>query len=56
MTELQRLQADASVPAGVRQAARRLTTKVDFDHRLPFDEDPIEDARGIIAYVAREAK
>jgi hypothetical protein len=51
MTQLKRLQNDAAVPEPVRAAAARLTTKVDFDHRLPFADDPVEDARGIIEFV-----
>jgi len=51
LTQLKRLQNDRAAPEGVRAAAARLTTKVDFDHRLPFAEDPVEDARGIIAFV-----
>jgi HEPN domain-containing protein len=51
LTQLRRLQRDAAVPEPVRAAAARLTTKVNFDHSLPFTEDPIEDARGIIGFV-----
>lgn len=51
MTQLKRLQNDAAVPESVRAAAARLTTKVDFDHKLPFEEDAVEDARGIIRFV-----
>lgn len=53
MKQLVRLRADAAVPPKVRQAAVRLTTKVDFDHTLPFDDDPVEDARSIIRYTER---
>jgi hypothetical protein len=53
MKQLQRLQADATVPETIRAAARRLTTKVDLDHKLPFEDNAVEDARGIVAYVAR---
>jgi hypothetical protein len=51
MTQLKRLQNDAAVPEPVRAAAARLTTKVDFDHTLPFAADAVEDARGIIHYL-----
>jgi hypothetical protein len=54
LKQLQRLQADALVSENVREAAQRLTTVVDLDHRLPFDDDPIEDARLIIAALAKE--
>ena len=53
MKQLVRLRADQDVPLKVRQAAVRLTTKVDLDHPLPFDDDPVEDARKIIHYVQR---
>ena len=52
MKQLTRLRADAGVPEAVRQAATRLLTKVDLDHTLPFDDDPVEDARRIIAHVS----
>jgi hypothetical protein len=52
LKQLQRLQADALAPEAIRAAARRLATKVDMDHRLPFEEDPIEDARGIIEHLS----
>jgi len=50
LKQLQRLQTDALAPENVRAAAQRLTTKVDFDHTLPFENDPIEDARRIIEF------
>lgn len=52
LTQLKRLQGDESVPEHIRQAAMRLTTKVDFEHKLPFEEDAVEDARGIIVALA----
>lgn len=51
MKQLGRLQADQRMPENVREAARRLSTKVQLDHTLPFESDPIEDARVIIEYV-----
>lgn len=51
LTQLLRLQAESAVPEAVRAAAARLTTKVDFDHALPFTDDPLTDAALIIAYV-----
>ena len=54
MKQLLRLRADPAVPAALRAAAERLTTKVDYDHQLPFTDDPLEDARGIIEWVFRE--
>ena len=50
LKQLQRLQEDRLVPEAIRAAARRLTTKVDLDHKLPFEDDPIEDARRIIEF------
>jgi hypothetical protein len=52
LKHLLRLQGDATVPLPVRQAAERLSTKVGLDHRLPFDDDPLEDARKIVGYVS----
>jgi hypothetical protein len=51
MRQLARLQADHQAPAEVRAAAARLTTKVDFDHQLPFDDDPLVDAERILAWL-----
>ena len=56
MKQLQRLQADALAPEKVREAAQRLTTRVDFDHTLPFEDDPLEDARGIVEFVRQREK
>lgn len=55
LAQLKRLQADEFVPERVRAAAARLATTVDFDHSLPFTEDPIEDAWGIIGFVSGAA-
>jgi hypothetical protein len=38
----------ASIPESLRQAAIRLSTTIETDRSLPFDEDPLEDAREII--------
>ena len=51
MTQLVRLRADPAAPLAVRQAAGRLTTKVDLNHQLPFDDAPLEDAQRILAFV-----
>ena len=51
LKQLQRFRADPAVPEAAREAAARLLTKVDLDHQLPFDDDPVEDARSIIAHV-----
>lgn len=56
LKQLQRLQADPLAPEIVRKAAQRLTTRVDFDHTLPFEDDPIEDARGIVEFVSQREK
>lgn len=50
LAQLRRLQAEPAVPEAVRAAATRLTTKVDHDHQLPFDDDPLEDATTVIAF------
>jgi hypothetical protein len=51
MKQLKRLAADPAAAAPARAPAQRLLTKVDFDHKLPFDEDPLDDARVIIEAV-----
>lgn len=51
LKQLARLQAEAAAPEAVRAAAGRLTTKVDFDHALPFADDPLVDAGLIIDFV-----
>lgn len=56
MTQLVRLRTEAEAPPPVRQAAARLTTKVDGNHQLPFDEDALEDARRILEFVRREER
>lgn len=48
MKQLTRLQNDPVLPDALRAMAARLTTVVDHDHKLPFAEDPLEDARQII--------
>lgn len=45
------LQAQGRFPTHIRQAAERLTTRVDEQFNLPFDEDPIEDAESIVEWV-----
>jgi hypothetical protein len=40
--------AHASAGQMVKQAARRLTTRVTVDHNLPHSEDPLADAEIII--------
>jgi HEPN domain-containing protein len=41
-------QDHAGVPSDLRAAARRLTSRVNEDFRLPHGEDPLEDARRLI--------
>src|SRR5947209_8077134 len=50
MKQLNRLRGDPDAPAAARQAAERLSTKVDREHRLPFENDPLEDAGEIIKW------
>ena len=52
MTQLVRLRAEPAAPRPVQQAAERLTTKVDLNHQLPFDDAPLEDARRILEFVS----
>jgi len=51
LKQLKWLAGSHAIPDSVRAAARRLSTKVDTDHNLPFTEDPLEDARLIIAHL-----
>jgi hypothetical protein len=46
---LRALAALDGLPAEIRQAASRLTTRVTEDFTLPHPEDPLEDARAVIA-------
>jgi hypothetical protein len=39
------------LPAELRKAADRLTTRVREDFSLPFDQDPIEDAELIVEWI-----
>jgi hypothetical protein len=52
MKQLVRLRGDPAAPMPVRQAAERLTTKVDAEHKLPFEHDAVEDAERIVAFVS----
>ncbi len=54
LMQLARLRADEAAPAALRAAAERLSTRVDHEHRLPFDDDPLDDARVIIEWTMRE--
>jgi hypothetical protein len=44
-----------SVPAHVREAARRLTVHITQDHHLPHMQDPLQDAESIIVACLPEA-
>lgn len=50
MKQLARLRADETAPTAARAAAERLSTRVDHDHRLPFSEAALDDARLIIEW------
>jgi hypothetical protein len=39
---------DPSVAASLRQSARRLTVHITDEHRLPHDQDPLDDAELIV--------
>lgn len=54
MQQLWRLRDDAGVPEPIRQAAERLATKVDENHELPFEADPVEDAQRIVAFATAD--
>jgi hypothetical protein len=40
----------SGAPAHLREAAGRLTERIRPDHTLPFDEDPLRDARIIVQH------
>ena len=48
--QLRAVAADESLPEPVRAAAARVSTTVSQDHTVPFDENPIVDARLIIEH------
>ncbi len=48
------LREDEQADDALRAAAARLTTKVDHDHQLPFDEDPLDDARRIVSALSAD--
>ncbi|HLB49136.1 MAG TPA: hypothetical protein VJL59_19165 [Anaerolineales bacterium] len=48
--QLRALAVDEAIPSKIREAAVRLSTTVDRDHKLPFDESPIDDALIIIRH------
>jgi hypothetical protein len=50
MKQLNRLRTDPAVPQAPRAAAERLSTKVDREHRLPFEEDALDDASLIVEW------
>jgi phage shock protein A len=52
MEHLRQIQQNASFPLPIREAAKRLSTKVPQRHTAPFTTDPINDARIIIAHLS----
>lgn len=50
---LLRAASSAELPHTMQAAARRLATRVTEGHRLPHDEDPLEDANLLVAWVGR---
>lgn len=50
---LLRAAVSAEIPDSMRETARRLATRVTEGHRLPHDEDPLEDAHRLVAWVRR---
>lgn len=47
---LERVKNESSFPNEIREAAKRLTTKVDKNFSTGFNEDPVDDAKTIIQY------
>lgn len=50
MNQLQGVLTDETLPNTIREAARRLTTKITDQFKSPFAEDPLEDSKTIIEY------
>jgi len=50
VTQLRALAVDEAISSKIREAAVRLSATVDRDHKLPFDESPIDDALIIIRH------
>lgn len=48
------LQGDRGSPGPIREAARRLSTRIDRDHTLPFEEDILTDAVAIVSHFLGE--
>lgn len=55
MSQLRYLQLDESLPEDVRDAAKRLTTKVTEQFTSPFSTNPIEDANIVIDHLIKSA-
>jgi HEPN domain-containing protein len=51
LSQLLHLKDDSSFPQEVRDAAKRLTTKVSDRFNYPFSSDPIHDANLIIQHI-----
>lgn len=56
MRVLESLKNQTSFPSEVREAAKRLTAKVDQSFSTGFVEDPIDDAKIIIQYFSSHYK
>jgi hypothetical protein len=48
---LRRAAEDGTLPTEVRQAAARLTTRLDQAFGLPFEDDPIDSAERILRWL-----
>lgn len=55
MNQLRSLQVDKTIPESVREAARRLTTKITEQFTPAFPTDPLEDSRIIIDFFLFDA-
>lgn len=50
ITMLNKLQEDHTIPKNIRDAAERLTKKVDSNFEIGVEEDPLKDGELIIEY------
>jgi HEPN domain-containing protein len=48
MTQLRTIERDDTIPANIRDAAKRLSAKVTAQFESPFPTDPLDDSRVII--------
>jgi hypothetical protein len=48
------LQDQTMIEESVRRAAQRLTTRLTPEHKMPYSEDPLQDAEWVIKHIFNE--